>query len=204
MLVQRYRKPLKVGLISLVLLAIVIAIGSIYEYTRKHLVDVTIQGVNYQLGAQNSDNVNTEIVTIKGEWSRSWKGLRTFKGTIDFANRTIPVPEESREVTVRFDRNGYGAITYNYLELVNERDVKPRGYSDGAFFASSDFNSVSFLLHTEVNSEEGLRSSYWDGGEGLMFAGPATTREQALTISNELMEQYLTNPEFLNGRFFLK
>jgi hypothetical protein len=44
----------------------------------------------------------------------------------------------------------------------------------------------------------------WNGGVGLMFAGPATTREQALMISNELMKNHLQNVNYAGGHFVLK
>lgn len=178
-----------------------------YGYTRKHSVDVKIAGVNYQLGEENSSNVQAETVTIKGYWSRSLKGVRTFKGTIDFANRQIPVPEEeSREVTVRFTEKGYGTVAYIYLDNRNKWDIKPKIYHDGSLFVNSDFSSVSYIIMSETGAvtESGAVKKSWDGDSGLMFAGPATTREQALAISNELMEKYFTHQSYENGRFIMK
>jgi len=204
---QRSSKPLKIIFISLLVLAILGTALWMYGYTRKHSVDVKIAGVNYQLGEENNSNVQAETVTIKGHWSRSLKGVRTFKGTIDFANRQIPVPEEeSREVTVRFTEKGYGPVVYFYIDNRNKWDVKPKIHHDGDLFVNSDFSSVSYIILSETRnvSESGTVKRSWDGDSGLMFAGPATTREQALAISNALMEQYFTHQSYENGRFILK
>ncbi|MFF2890186.1 hypothetical protein [Paenibacillus sp. NPDC057967] len=181
-------------------------IGSIYEYTRKHPVDETIEGVNYQLGAENSGNVQAETVRIKGHWSRSLKGIRTFKGTFEFANRDIPVPEESREVIVRFSKEGYGPVVYQYLDDTNKWEVRTKFFNDGIMFANSDFSSVVFMIPSEdkVESESISNGRYWSGENGLMFAGPATTREQALAISNALTEKHFTRHGFVNKRFILE
>lgn len=98
-------------------------------------IDVSIQGVNYQLGPENGNNVQPETVRIKGNWSRSLKGLRKFTGTITFTHETIPVPKESQETTIHFDKNGYGLIMYTYLEKSDPLNVEPRIYTYGALFA---------------------------------------------------------------------
>jgi len=203
----RNKRPLKIVFILLLIIAILGTAVWMYGYTRKHAVDVRIDGVNYQLGEENSSNVQAETVTIKGYWSRSLKGIRTFKGTIDFANRPIPVPEEeNREVTVRFTDKGYGTVVYIYVDNRNKWNVKPIIYHDGALFVNSDFSEVSYLIMGETRnmSESGAVSKSWDADSGLMFAGPATTREQALAISNDLMEEHFTHQGFENGRLIMK
>jgi hypothetical protein len=164
-------------------------------------IDVTIQGVNYQLGPGNNNNVKPETVSIKGSWSRSMNGLRTFKGTVTFAHDTIPVPEESRETTIHFDKNGYGPIMYGYFETSSSGVVMPRGYNYGVLFVNSDFSAVTYLRMKEVVAKDDSMGGEWNGGDGLMFAGPATTREQALMISNELMKNHLQNVNYAGGQF---
>lgn len=204
MLVQESKKPLKLVVVSLLLIAIVLMLGYSYFYTRDHSVDLTIHGIEYQLGTENSHHVRPESVHLKGTWSRSLKGIRTYQGTIHFASDPEPVPQEIREATVHFDQNGYGAITYGFIETTPLGEVKPRTYFDGGLFANSDFSSVAFMIMEKVESDDGSSGGHWNGGDGLMFAGPATTREQALNLSNELMKKHLTNPGYMDGLFILK
>lgn len=67
-IVQRNRK--RVILIALLLLGAT-AITYVALLTPAHKVDVTIQGLNYQLGIENRDNVQSESVTLKGYWTRA-------------------------------------------------------------------------------------------------------------------------------------
>jgi hypothetical protein len=204
LLLKQSQKPLKIVLISLLILTIFITLVYIAFKTSGHSIDVTIHGVNYQLGPENSNNVQPETVSIKGTWSRKLNGLRTFKGTITFAHDTIPVPEESRETTISFDRNGYGPIMYAFFETSSSGVAMPRTYSYGVLFANSDFSSVTYLKMREVVAKDGSTGGEWNGGDGLMYAGPATTREQALMISNELMQKHLQNDNYIGGHFDLK
>jgi hypothetical protein len=165
---------------------------------------VTIKGVNYQLGPDNSEVLQPETLTIKGTWSRSLKGIRTFKGTVTFEHDSIPVPQESRETTVRFTPEGFGVVSYIYLENTSSGGVMPRAYSYGVLFANSDFSSVTFQRMREDEVTTGKSPGRgWNGRDGLMFAGPATTRDQALIISNDLMKKHLNN-NYVGGQYVLK
>ncbi|TXK84353.1 hypothetical protein [Paenibacillus sp. N3.4] len=204
MLSKKSVNPLKIILFSLMAMTIILTLVDIVWVTYTRSIDVTIQGVNYQLGAENSNDVQSESVRIKGSSSRSLNGLRTFKGTITFAHDTITVPEESREAVIHFDKNGYGPVIYGYFETSSSGVVMPRVYNSGVLFADSDFRSVTFLRMKEVVAKDGSKGGGWNGGDGLMFAGPATTREQALIISNELMKRHLQNADYVGGHFILK
>jgi hypothetical protein len=204
LLLKQSQKPLKIVFISLLLLTIVITLVYIALNMYSRSIDLSIQGVKYQLGPENGNYVQPETVRIKGNWSRSLNGLRKFKGTITFAHDLIPVPKESLETTIRFDKNGYGPIMYAYFETSDSGVAMPRVYSYGTLFANADFSSVTFLKMREVVAKDGTNGGEWNGSDGLMFAGPATTREQALMISNVLMQKHLQNDNFVGGHFDLK
>ncbi|SDW08674.1 hypothetical protein [Paenibacillus sp. CF384] len=204
MQLKLHQKQLKIVIISLLLVAFVIAISYIGLNMYSRSIDVSIQGVNYQLGPENGSNIQPETVRLKGKWSRSLKGIRKFRGTITFAHETIPVPKESLETTIRFDKNGYGLIIYTYFEKSGSMNVKPRIYTYGALFANADFSAVTFTKFREVATKDDSKGSEWNGGDGLMFAGPAATRVQALRISNELMQKHLRDDSYIGGQFVLK
>lgn len=48
-----------------------------------------------------------------------------------------------------------------------------------------------------------LPRSGWNGVDGLIFAGPAIAREQALIISNELMKKFLKTIDTGDGPYVL-
>lgn len=70
---------------------------------------------------------------------------------------------------------------------------KPKTFSNGVLFANSDFSSITYLPR-----------GGWDGEDGLMFAGPAITREQALIISNEVMKKFIKNSRYWRWSLCLK
>lgn len=188
-------------LLPLVAIAIVIY-GVVFLQPRE--IHMTIEGVNYQLGAENSGGVQPESVTINGKLTRSWTGRRTFQGTIGSAGGTIDMPKNGGAVTVHFERNGYGPIVNGGIEHAGTAEAKPFVDTYGILFASKDFNSATILLHTpEPGAEEGAGGG-WNGEDGFMFAGPATTREEALAVSNDLMATFLKQLMQDQGGYVLK
>jgi hypothetical protein len=121
------------------------------------------------------------------------RGLRTFTGTVAFDRDSIPVPQNSRETTIHFDKNGYGPVVYSYIENSGTENAMPRTFSYGVLFANADFSAITYL------PRDG-----WNGADGFMFAGPAETRTQALGIANELMGNFLQKADSGNGPYVLK
>ncbi|MFB9328888.1 hypothetical protein ACFFSY_23380 [Paenibacillus aurantiacus] len=154
-------------------------------------IHMTIEGVNYQLGTENSGSVQPESVTINGKVTRSWTGRRTFQGTIGSASGTIDLPKNGEEVTVNFDRNGYGPVVRGGIEHAGTAEAKPFVDTHGILFASDDFSSLTLLRHTKEAGADDKAGGGWNGEDGFMFAGPAKTREEALAVSNELMAPFL-------------
>lgn len=170
---------IKYRLLFLVML-IVIVVVYIAVLTRSKSINTTIHGVHFQLGTEPISNVQPETISIQGSFSTKLNGLRTFNGLITFEHDTLPVPKDSRDLTIHFDKNGFGPIIYAYFEKSETIGAGPKTFSNGALFANSDFSLITYLPRDA-----------WNGENGLMYAGPATTRKQALIISNELMKNFL-------------
>ena len=167
-------------------------------------IDVTIDGANYQLGAEHISQVAPESVHFHGKVFRDMNGLRTFKGTISFVHHTIVFPIGAEATTIHFDHYGYGPIMYGYFEVGISRVAIPRIYNNGVLFVNSDFSEVTVLRMMDIVAKDGSVGKSWSAEDGFMFAGPATSREQALNISNKLMKKYLTNSGYAGGQFVLK
>ncbi|GGA24064.1 hypothetical protein [Paenibacillus physcomitrellae] len=194
----------KLKLILLLLLITALVAGAVYIIMGRigRPIDVAVRGVNYQLGPENSKVLEPETLHLKGTLYRSWKGSRTFKGSVTFDHQTIEVPKGSEEATISFDKKGYGPLWYWYSE--NNETAVPQVYSNGALFASADFSAVTFLRYRDYTAKNGTIQKEWSGEDGLMFAGPAANREEALEVSNRLMKEYLTDNGYAGGRFVLK
>lgn len=130
--------------------------------------------------------------------------MRQFKGTIAFAHEKMPVPVESRTVTVLFHENGVGSVIYAYIKNSGLAGATPETYGSGTLFANADFSSIVYLRMRQENGRGQSVTMGWNGEDGLMFAGPATTREEAVDLSNALMEKFLRNDGVVGGRFVLK
>ncbi|TYP74581.1 hypothetical protein [Paenibacillus methanolicus] len=63
---------------------------------------------------------------------------------------------------------------------------------------------LTMLLHTKEAGADEAAGGSWNGEDGLMFAGPASTREEALAVSNDLMAPYLKQLMRDQGGFVLK
>lgn len=178
----------------LLFLILIIVIGAVYAaaVTQARSIDTVVNGVNFQLGTEHSGYLQPETVRIKGKVSTGLNGLRTFTGTITFDHDSIPVPEENRQTAIHFDKDGYGPVAYGYIENLGTAAAKPETFGYGVLFANSDFSSVAFLPR-----------GGWNGADGVMFAGPAAARDQALRISNELMKKFLQRVDTGNGPYVL-
>ncbi|MFC4099006.1 hypothetical protein [Paenibacillus xanthanilyticus] len=192
---------LKYGLLLLPIIAIVIYLVVIMQPREIH---VTVEGLHYRLGTANRDNAQPESLTIDGKVTRSWTGKRTFEGTISSAGSTLDLPKNGEAVTVHFDRDGYGPVVSGGIEHAGTAEAKPFVDTHGILFASDDFSSVTLLLHTKEAGAVESDGGGWNGDDGFLFAGPATTREEALAVSNAMMASFLKRLLEDQGGFVLK
>ncbi|WP_169091773.1 hypothetical protein [Paenibacillus sp. PL91] len=184
------RRMMMIGLLVIVLCAIFI----VYKKTFPRSIDVTLTGVKYQLGAAG-ERTGTEPATviIKGKLYTKLNGKRTFKGEVNIVGEQIPVPLDQRKLEIPFSNEGWGAMSYPYF-IYGERGavVRTEIHQSHLIFANRDFTQVSFLIADHVQGQKGENSqTIWNTENGYMLSVPATTREEALAISNKLMRDYL-------------
>lgn len=145
---------------------------------------VNLEGVKYQLGAENNHFTKPVTIHIDGKLHQSLTGSKTFKGTIDIDGERVPVPEDQRALVINFLDNGAGTIVYGYIE-----NGRPGLYSYGVLYTNSNFSEVTITTFQE--DETGLFNRGWTSENGEMITAPAANRTEALKISNELMEDNL-------------
>lgn len=167
-----------------ILLAAALAWAFIYTYPRQ--LTVTMQGVMYQLGEVHKDEVSPTAISVHGELKRSILGVRTFQGTIDIEGENIPVPEENRELELRFSKQGETQLFYRYF---NNGSIKQFLY--GILFINKDFSKIAIMKYQRNPDGNG---GSWNGGDGYMISAPAQNREEALEISNELLDDSYAKP----------
>jgi len=141
-----------------------------------------VTGIKYRLGAEGA-------FVIRGKLHTSLTGKRTFKGEVTVVGEQIPVPEDQRKIEILFANDGWGAMMYPYF-LFDARGavVGSDIYASHSIFASKDFSQATLLLNPGNGTE---RTEDWSTDGGAMISAPASTREEALTLSNQLMRKYL-------------
>lgn len=193
-------------IISLILIVIIISSAWVIYVKYPRNIDLELTGVKYQLGSEGAKlRSEPATVVIKGKLHKSFRSERVFKGYITIVGEEIPVPKDQRKLEIHFSSDDWGVMAYPYVifDKYGEQGsrVKPMIYQSHIIFANKDFSQVTLLLKTPDQQSEyknGASQSVWNAENGKMLSAPASTREEALALSNKLMREYL-NPygEFL-------
>ena len=189
----------RVILISLIVAVIAIcAAWAVYKIL-PHSVNVTLTGIKYKLGSDGAKvDAEQETVVIRGKLYTTLKGHRTFKGEINIVGEQIPVPPDQRNLEISFFSEGFGVMVYPYFYFDQRGATKgSNSYVSHLLFINKDFSQVAFLLNVaneqnSTNKSEGdfQQTVNWDSENGYIIAAPASTREEALALSNKLMRKY--------------
>ena len=128
----------------------------------------TISGITYRLG----DNSSFEFSEIEfmGRRTKSLLGKGKFEGTIVYG-------EYELDVSIHLDNENSDflqgwTLDDDYLHI-------------GQLYSDNSFEQLTVCIYEK--GEDSGRS--WNSGTGLMFSGPAIDREEALKISNNLVNR---------------
>ncbi|WOV86631.1 hypothetical protein QWT69_12140 [Sporosarcina oncorhynchi] len=163
----------KIVVIVTLIILILVTYSFWVTFPKQH--DKTLQGIYYQLG--NEEEIYEVTMHIEGEIRRSLFGEKTFEGVLDIEDEELAVPKGERNVTIKFDGDGRGDIVYSGI-----RNGSPYTHGYGSIFVNHNFTEVTILKGS------------WNAKEGYMITAPAKTYFEALTISNELMGEFLKVP----------
>lgn len=167
---MRYSKKL----IFYIVIIILFILGVIYFYPRE--ISKDFNGIMYRLGDANYlENVK---ISIQGNISKGLLKGDKFEGDILIGD------EKLTKISMKFDDFDRGNLFY-YDENVGEY----RTYGD---LISNNMKNEFTIIVLEEN-EEKSGSSSWSGKDGLMISAPASSRDEALDISNKLMKEILVN-----------
>lgn len=163
-------------------LLVLLEISFFVWYYSPKPINRTLEGVAYQLGEDNK-SVEPVVIRVNGEFKRNFDATKTFSGRIDIEeDEEIPIPYEERELTIRFrDYRG----SFDYGRFISG------SYLYGTIYINSDFTELTIAKYTP-HPEDSNRGG-WNSGDGLMISAPASSREEALHISNELMKDHFRN-----------
>lgn len=160
--------------VLLVLAAVVLVlVGGVVVYTYPRHVAETLAGVQYRVVQGHARRVIPVRVTLDGTLRRSIFGNLTFRGTVGIKGATRPNSNNTRQLTMQFT-DGMGIITYAYFT-----QGQPMVNTYGAMFINGGVSKLTIL--------EGS----WTTVNGLTISAPASTRSQAVAMSNLLMKKFM-------------
>ena len=161
-----------------IITAIVCSVMIASWYFTPKQINKTMHGFSYQLGNEESgENID---IKINGELRKTFTGKKIFKGIIDIEGIDYPMTPQEREVEMNFVEN-QDFMVYKYIDK-EDSDYKPEMFNLGAIHINNTFSQLTIRKIDKDGS--------WNGNNGLMITAPATDRNEALKISNELLEDY--------------
>jgi hypothetical protein len=144
----------------------------------------TFEGVLFQLGAENAHVVQPVEVEIKGVFKRYFFKPRVFEGTMRIGDERLP-PPGSREEKLRINLGNM------WDSMIRAYDVDEHIY----FYGLLTVNHTVSKLAIAVNEQLEDFRTHWSSEDGMVIAAPATNREEALAIADELIRPYLWHPD---------
>jgi hypothetical protein len=159
-----------------------------YSYPKQ--IHKTFDGVLYQIGTENN---NVERVTIKvdGQLKKSPFGAKSFRGKIKINKEILPTAESDQEyIEINFGFAGEGGVIQNWE--YNKNPLTSIGlYSYGLLYIDDKFNELTIAKYDNPREQNGVM---WNGDDGYVISAPASTRSEALEITNRLMDRFLREP----------
>gem|GEM_PF-606406 len=183
----------KAAITLLIAAAFAAAAYTLWQYAFPHRYSVIHQGLMIRLGAENKEEVEPVTVRFDGNIRWSLFGAHTFKGIFEVENDPIPVPENAREIEIRFGKDDFWPIVYAYYDADENIPFSQRArlYSYGGLFAGRDLREFVIAKYEDIETLDGGRGRSWDANSGLLIVVPADSREEALERARRLMARYL-------------
>jgi len=138
----------------------------------------TLEGVLFQLGAENAHYAQTVEVEFKGVMKRYFFKPRTFEGTIRIDDQLFPPPDSPDEkLKVYFSR---GQLTAGLIQYRTDPDNILITDMYGMVEFNFDLSKVVIMIF----DKEGGGFNY---ANGKMIVAPASNRAEALKIADRLV-----------------
>ncbi|GGH19974.1 hypothetical protein [Paenibacillus segetis] len=178
-------------LVVSILVFIGLALVILINYYPKE-VSINAQGIKYRLGTELVESEKLVHVQIEGKLYKSFSGKRRFEGMIDIEGEEIPVPLDQRQLTIPITNEGWGAISYPYFKYreTNGAVESAHIYQYGSIVINNDFTKVTIFV-VDQNQLIDNNGTGWNGESGQMITAPASSRTEAIRISNEIAEKFL-------------
>ncbi|MCT4631363.1 MAG: hypothetical protein N4A76_01345 [Firmicutes bacterium] len=159
--------------------AITLIVIAVLTLPFPHKIKQTYPAIEYRIGYP--DYIDRELtITVKGVYKDYLIKKDTFEGIVSVDKYDFTQDTLMSKVTI-FD--GKGNLSYFNMETL------------GFIIPEKDFSKF-FIGVSEPIAEPGQS---WSGGDGLVIAAPASTREEAIEITKELAKksQWLSQSDWV-------
>lgn len=173
----------KLILIVLLILGLGAIVGTLM-YSMPKSVSLRLEGLEYRLGEANRDEVNPIVLVIDGRLKRSLFGNTTFTGQLYVEGEQLPILKGWREVSLSFIDDKFAFLGY-----FTAIDGVPMHYGYGSLFVNRDFSAFTISKYERETPD--ASHSGWSSEDGKMVTAPASTRAEAIELSNALMRDML-------------
>lgn len=165
-----------------VVLILFLGVFSVWYLVPKRYV-TTLDGVYYQLG--NEKVFEKVSIHLDGKLRNHINGKRTFNGVVSFEGKEIPeIPKDQTELLLIYKGGNLSPIFSGFK--VSEGVATAQVYNYGMMYTNDQFNLFTITVFTIGDS--GTRT--WTPSNGFMITAPAETREEALSISQKLINKF--------------
>ena len=149
-------------------LVIVLLVVILILYPKRY--DKEFSGIIYRLGKENQEYFERVSISFDGKLTRLPILNNKYIGDIIIGDMKIT------EITLVFDSDNSAMIFDSNLNTY------------GQIYFDNDYKSFTIAISEQIGSNS---AKGWDGSNGLMISAPASSREEALNISNKVMKSKL-------------
>ncbi|WP_094094251.1 hypothetical protein [Paenibacillus physcomitrellae] len=167
---------------------LILMLAAFLWYTWPKQIDMTLEGIQYQLGEEHADYARPVQVRIEGEIQRRLTKPPIFTGKMDTGevNGVNPFQQDIPHLKVRLSRSDP-----DWLQSIRLDQGQIQRRMIGSLYSTPTMNQLTItLMHDNQGEETG-----WSSSDGFMISAPAHTREEALEISKALMKDTLDGYE---------
>jgi len=166
----------KIRIIAIIFTVILIVIV-FYTYPRQ--INKSLEGIVYRNGSENNNYEEKVDIKINGTLRYNLLGNKVFKGAIKINGKdTFKFNGEQLNIEFKFPllgKNG-GVLQHFYSDI----------FVYGFIYINGEFDQLTIQKHEKYsNGEVG-----WKVENGLMISAPATNRNEAVRISNEILKGF--------------
>ncbi|KAB3531053.1 hypothetical protein F8154_13335 [Alkaliphilus pronyensis] len=134
-------------------------------------IEKNLVGIEYRLG--DSSYKKEVLVTIEGQYSRKLFSSDYFEGSMTIGDVKLT------QLQLYIKKSGE--------VLLGKKDGSSEYESYGAIYTKSRFEELTINIFEDEEKGKGS----WNSKNGLMISAPAKNRDEALTLSNNLMKSIL-------------